>query len=533
MLHAAINDISGIDWTICGIYLAAVVALGVYFSRTEDTNDEFFHGGKSMHWLPVGLSLFATTFSSNSFVGLPAEGAFGDYHQLLAIFFIPFIVIPIACKWFIPLYKSWGYDSLYEYFEHRFNRRIRLMASSVFMFYSAGWMATMLLAVARVLGEVLETSEPLHAALIIFIVGLLATAYTAMGGVKAVIWTDTIQAFALGGGMVLLFFALLGDIEGGWAGYLEVAARDSKMNMTSLTGGLAEHNFSAACAYGFFLYMGGQLATYGAYQRYITVETVKEAQLSLGVKGIFTLFSCGLFFLVGTALYVFYQQDTSTAEIFNAYDTGATKDRLLPNYVMNHLQGVGITGLLLAGLFAAAMSSLDSGINSMTATLVTDWYNGKNMGKGVNRKLTLYFGLAVTFVGAAMAFINAPVFDILVSVAGVTLGLLLSVLLVGLFYRKATTVGAICGMASGLFVYAVIRLFIGKLASPEFVESLGLIGGLAHNTWWDAMITTCTSIIVMTIVSTFTYKSVVVDESLLMRRTSSKHLSEVKSGIDA
>ena len=89
------------------------------FSKTEDSNDEFFHGGKSMHWLPVGLSLFATTFSSNSFVGLPAEGAFRDYHQLLAILFIPFIVIPITCKWFIPLYKSWKFDSLYEYFEER------------------------------------------------------------------------------------------------------------------------------------------------------------------------------------------------------------------------------------------------------------------------------------------------------------------------------------------------------------------------------------------------------------------------------
>jgi len=257
VILAALEDIQFLDWVICGAYLAVVVGLGIYFSGTEDSNDEFFHGGKAMHWLPVGLSLFATTFSSNSFVGLPAEGAFGDYHQLLAILFIPFVVIPITCKWFIPMYKAWGYSSLYEYFERRFDRKLRLLASSVFMFYSAGWMATMLLAVSRVLGEVLETPSPEYGALIIAVVGVLATLYTAMGGVKAVIWTDTIQAFALGGGMLFLLYALICDIEGGWSAYFQVAADANKMDMTSTTGGWGQRNIFSAIAYGFFIYMGG------------------------------------------------------------------------------------------------------------------------------------------------------------------------------------------------------------------------------------------------------------------------------------
>lgn len=516
MIFAALEDIAYIDWAICAGYLAIVVGLGVYFSGTEDTNDEFYHGGKAMHWLPVGLSLFATTFSSNSFVGLPAEGAFSDYHQLLAIFLIPFVVIPIACKWFIPLYKSWGYDSLYEYFERRFDRKLRLMASSVFMFYSAGWMATMLLAVSRVLGEVIESTSPAQGAYIIAIVGMLATGYTALGGVKAVIWTDTIQAFALGGGMVFLLFALLGDIDGGWSKYLDVASQESKMEMFSTEGGWASRNVFSALAYGFFLYMGGQLATFGAYQRYITVDSVRDARMSLWVKGVFTFLSCSLFFLVGTALYVFYHQNPETLEIFNSYDSGATKDRLLPNYVMNYMEGAGITGLLLAGLFAAAMSSLDSGINSMAATLVTDWHNGRNMGKGTNRKLTLVFGVFVTGIGCVMSFINAPVFDILISIAGVTLGLLLSILLVGLFYRRATTVGVICGMLSGLAVYFFVRLYIAKFASEEFLQQLGAFAGVQSNTWWDGMFTTVTSIVVAVVVSRITYKGEAVPGELMM-----------------
>ena len=470
-----------------------------------------------MHWLPVGLSLFATTFSSNSFVGLPAEGAFRDYHQLLAILFIPFIVIPITCKWFIPLYKSWNFDSLYEYFEQRFNRKLRLLASCVFMFYSAGWMASMLLAVARVLGEVLETSSSVDEATIILIVGILATGYTAMGGVKAVIWTDTIQAFALGGGMVFLLWSLIGDIDGGWSTFFEIAGQNDKMTMNSTSGGWGERNLFSACAYGFFIYMGGQLATYGSYQRYITVNTVKDAQFSLGVKGVFTLISCTLFFFVGTALYVFYQQAPETAQIFDAYSDGATKDKLLPNYVMNFMDGIGITGLLLAGLFAAAMSSLDSGINSMTATLVTDWFNGRDMGRGTNRKLTLVFGVAVTGAGCFMAFINAPVFDILLSVAGATLGLLLSILMVGLFLPQATSVGAAAGMCAGLIVYLFVRIFIGELASDDFVDGLGAFGEIRNNTWWDGMFTTCTSAIVAVIVSLLTYAGKVADSKLLFR----------------
>lgn len=517
MYYSAISDVSMLDWAICGVYLGLVLALGFYFSKTEDSNDEFFHGGKSMHWLPVGLSLFATTFSSNSFVGLPAEGAFRDYHQLLAILFIPFIVIPITCKWFIPLYKSWKFDSLYEYFEQRFNRKLRLLASCVFMFYSAGWMASMLLAVARVLGEVLETSSSVDEATIILIVGVLATGYTAMGGVKAVIWTDTIQAFALGGGMVFLLWSLIGDIDGGWTTFVEIAGQNDKMNMSSTSGGWGERNLFSACAYGFFIYMGGQLATYGSYQRYITVNTVKDAQFSLGVKGVFTLISCTLFFFVGTALYVFYQQAPETAQIFDAYSDGATKDKLLPNYVMNFMEGKGITGLLLAGLFAAAMSSLDSGINSMTATLVTDWYKGRDMGRGTNRKLTLIFGVAVTGAGCLMAFINAPVFDILLSVAGATLGLLLSILMVGLFLPQATSVGATAGMFAGLIVYLFIRIFIGELASDDLVEGLGAFGEIRNNTWWDGMFTTCTSAIVAVIVSLRTYTGQAPDSRLLFR----------------
>ncbi len=487
------DSIAPIDWAICGSYLAVVIGLGLFFSNKQKDNDDFFLGGRNMHWLPVGLSLFATTFSSNSFVGLPAEGAFGDYHQLLAIFFIPFLVIPVTCIWFIPFYKGLGFVSLYEYLERRFTRKIRLMASLIFMAYSAGWMGTMLLAVSRILDVVLETNSLVQTFSVIAIVGLLATIYTALGGVKAVIWTDTIQAFALFGGMIFLLILLISKIDGGVSTYLATGVEHGKFEMFRLDGGLGRRNVFSACAYGFFVYMGGQLASYGSFQRYITVDTVNEARRALIVKGVFTLFSCTLFFMVGTALFVYYQQ--SHVEIYNDLASGRGKDQLLPHFVIHYAGGYGMTGLILAGLFAAAMSSLDSGINSMTATLVTDWYGGRELGTSTNRLLTGLFGLGVTGIACLLALINSPVFDILLSIAGATLGLLLAILMLGMLLPRVNTTGVVAGLVTGLLVFAVVRMGLANLDDLALAK-LGPLAGLKANTWWDGLLTTVPTVVV-------------------------------------
>lgn len=495
------QHISLLDWAICLAYLGLVIGLGLYFSNKQKDNEEFFFGGGKMHWLPVGLSLFATTFSSNSFVGLPAEGAFGDYHQLLAIMFIPFVVIPITCKWIIPFYKSLGFISLYEYLERRFARPVRLAASVIFMVYSAGWMGTMLLAVSRILNVVLESQSAGQTVAVIVIVGFLATLYTAMGGVKAVIWTDTIQAFALCGGMIFLFFLLLDGVDGGWTTFIAAGSEAGKFEMFRTDGGMAERNVYSACVYGFFVYLGAQVASYGAFQRYVTVDSVNDARQALVVKGAFTLVSCTLFFFVGTALFVYYQQ--SHVEIFQQFSEGRARDQLLPHFVIHFAGGNGMTGLILAGLFAAAMSSLDSGINSMTATLVTDWLNGREVGTFMNRCLTLAFGAGVTAIACLLSLINSPVFDILLSIAGATLGLLLAVMLMGMLLPRVNTTGVVCGMTAGLCVFALIRIVLPQLDSAS-LDLLGPLAGIKDNTWWDGLFTTLPAVFVGVLASLLT-----------------------------
>ena len=463
------STLSPLDWTVCFAYLAVIVSVGAYFSRQQATNDDYFLGGRRMHWIPVGLSLFATTFSSNSFVGLPAEAAYKNYHLLLAIFFIPLIVIPLTAIYFMPFYRRIGITSPYEYLERRFSRPVRLVASLNFMFYSAGWMGNMLVAAGKILQVVLKANDA-QVFYILIVVGLIATMYTAMGGVKAVIWTDTLQAFALGAGMIFLLVIALSKIEGGAAAMFEFAAADGKFDMFRTDGGFKQPNLFSACAFGFFVYMGGQVASYTAVQRYVTVQSTSDAQRAMAIKAVFTAVICTLFFVVGTSLYVFYQQ--SAPEIYDHFADGKKADQLLPHFVLNYTGGFGMTGLLLAGLFAAAMSSMDSAINSMTASLVTDWLRGKEVGSLLNRTFTGLFGLAAICLACLIQLIDMPVFDILMSISGAFLGILLGVVLLGTMVRRANTMAAISAFIFGLIGFGLARY-------------------LEVQTWWDGAFACC------------------------------------------
>jgi SSS family transporter len=471
------SSLSAVDLTIAAIYLIVVFGLGLWFCRKQETNADYFLGGRNMHWLPIGLSLFATTFSSNSFVGLPAEAAYQDYHLLLAIWFIPLVVAPLACIYFVPFYRKLRLISLHEYFERRFNRKVRLAASVAFMAYSAGWMGTMLVAAGKIMEPIVGAEGESTVYLILIGLGVVATVYTAIGGVKAVIWTDSLQAFALGGGMIFLLFIIVGKIDGGWAGMVERASEHHKFDLFRTDGGFQSPNLFSACAFGFFVYLAAEIASFTSVQRYASVPSIRDARLAVIVKGVFIAFSCTLFFVIGTSLFVFYGD--SAPDVFARFNDGKMKDQLLPHFVLNYATGVGMTGLLLAGVFAAAMSSLDSSINSMTATVVHDWMRGREVGANVNRVLTGAFGALAVAIACVLQTINLPIFSILMSVTGATMGVLLAVLLLGMLVKRANTEAAYAAIPFGLGGYGLARyLAVQTWWDGAFVVVFGFVGGL-------------------------------------------------------
>ena len=243
-----------IDSSVCVIYLLVVIGLAVISARRQKDNEDFFLGGRNMNWVAVAISLFATSFSSISFLGLPQRGAYQDFSFFLTILIIPLVITPILWWVFVPVYVRLKVSSGYEYLGQRFGTPAQRIGSLLYCVYALGWMGAMLYAVALTLQIVLGLSTTQYYWALIG-VGVFATFYTALGGLRAVIWTDVLQAIVLGGVILLVLFIAVGRIEGGWSEFFNIASANHKFQMFHLKANLlARENFtdrhSVFCAAG-------------------------------------------------------------------------------------------------------------------------------------------------------------------------------------------------------------------------------------------------------------------------------------------
>lgn len=444
-------SLSTLDWILFTLYLAVVLALGLKFAGEQHSNEDYFVGGRTMNWLPVGLSMFATTFSSLSFVGLPREAAFEDYHLYLAILFIPLFVSPIIWIWFVPLYHRLRVTSPYEYMELRFDRSVRRLCSGLSIVYTIGWMGSMLYAVGVILQAVLDLS-PQQLNVTLIGVGLFATLYTSLGGVKAVIWTDVLQAITLGGGMAVVLVMAIARIDGGWDSVWLVGTAAGKFDMFDMRFDLTHRaNFFSAAAFGIFVYLPAKAVSLGAVQRFVSLPTIADARRCVVVNALMVSVICLLFFLVGTTLFVFYHQPGA-----GGFPSLASQDQLLPHFVVTKIPQFGLTGLLVAGLFAAAMSSVDSGINSLTLTIVIDWMSGRHPGVTFSRWLCAGFGLLTIGASLLVPVLGKNVFDIIIKISGALFGPMLGLFLLAMWSKRANSTGAWIGFLAGAGVLAVV-----------------------------------------------------------------------------
>ncbi len=437
-----------IDIAVCLLYLAIVFGLAIKSACGQDDNEDYFVGGRRMNWRVVGISMFATSFSSVSFLGLPQRGAYQDFSFYLTILFIPFIITPILWWVFVPLYVRLRVSSGYEYLGRRFGVPAQKLGAALYAVYAIGWMGTMLCAVALTLQVVMNLS-PTQYVVVLVGIGVFATFYTVLGGLKAVIWTDVLQAFVLGGAVVVILFLAVGRIAGGWEGFWEIAGRHQKFKMIHLNPDLlAAENFTAknsaftAVAFALFMYLPGYAVAQNMIQRYVCAGSLRAG------RGVVLLSGCinailGFFFLcVGTALFAYYQQPggpglpTAGVEI-------ASEDQILPYFVATQFPGIGLVGLILAGLFAAAMSTIDSGINGVTSVIVFDWMRGRQLSLRTSRMLSALLGLAVIAAALLVPLLGDTVIGIITAIAGICLGMLLAIYLLGLFVPRANLPGVL------------------------------------------------------------------------------------------
>jgi SSS family transporter len=445
--------IGGWDATICVVYLGVVFLLAVISARGQQDNEDYFVGGRRMNWWVVGISMFATSFSSLSFLGLPQRGAYQDFSFYVTILCIPLVITPILWFLFIPLYTRLQVSSGYEYLGRRFGVAAQRIGSLLYCTYALLWMGIMLYAIAITLQVVLGLSDEGYRAALIG-VGAFATIYTVLGGLKAVIWTDVLQAVVLGGSVLLVIALAISRIEGGWSSFYAVASAHEKFRLVQLElPPLAGANFSSptslysAIAVGLFMYLPGYTVAQNMIQRYVCCGSRAAGRgvvlLSAGINTVLGF----LFLLVGTALFVFYVQQGGGLPVEGV--ELRREDQILPYFVATELSGFGLVGLILAGLFAAAMSTIDSGVNGVSSVIVFDWLGGRQLPLRISRGLTAGLGLIVILAALYVDSREDNLIDVITAVAGTALGMLMSVYLLGMLVPRANMYGTLCGVVAG------------------------------------------------------------------------------------
>ncbi len=452
------SQLSVIDWIVCLAYLGVVVGLALWSMRGQRDNEDYFVGGRKMNWIAVGVSMFATSFSSISFLGLPQRGAYQDFSFYLVILGIPLIITPILWFFFIPLYARLRVSSGYQYLRLRFGPWVQRVASLLYCGYALGWMGAMLYAIALTLQGVMDLSSTQYLWTLVGL-GAFATAYTAVGGLRAVVWTDVLQAATLGGAVVVILLLAVSRIDGGWSGLWEIGSQEGRFRVFHMESNpLALENFTAknsvytAAAFVFFMYLPGYSVAQNMIQRYVCAGGVRQGRGVALLSGVVNASLGFLFLLVGVALFAFYAQPNG-AGLPNL----ASEDQILPYFVSTQAAGVGLVGLLLAGLFAAAMSTIDSGINGVASVVVYDWLGGRQLPLWTSRILTVALGILVIIAALLAPQMGKNVIDIINTIAGTLLGGLMAVFLLGMFVPRANQAGVLIGLAAGA-LYLVLAI---------------------------------------------------------------------------
>ena len=439
------------DILVIVIYFLLISGLGYYYSKRQKNTEDFFRGGQRIPFWAAGISICGTALSPITFMAIPAKTYSTDWSYFLLNMSI-FLSLPLVILLFIPYYRQKKLNTPYEYLEIRFSSIIRLLGSCCFILYQIGRIGVILFLPSIALN--LVTGVDIF--LCIALMGGVSLIYTLMGGIEAVIWTDVVQVFVLMGGVSLSLILIIIGTENGFSGIIEQAKIYGKFNAFDLTLSLKEPTVWVMLFGGFFI----NLTTYGTdhtmVQRYLVTPTQKEAQKSLWIGALLTIPATFIFFFMGTALFVFYQVNPSALN-----NNFINNDAIFPWYIVSQLPS-GVSGILIAAIFAAAMSSLSSSMNSGAASFSADIYD--RYGFVWNKdplKMARWTTLCIGVMGILFALFMATadiksLWDQFNKILGLIFGSLGGVFMLGLLTKKANTKGVLIGIVVSFTIQLII-----------------------------------------------------------------------------
>jgi SSS family transporter len=443
-----------VNYATLVLYLLAMVGIGVYCSRRNNTTDDFFRGGQRIPWWAAGLSIFATMLSSITFMAVPALSYASGWNLFLAPSYL--LLTPLVICFYLPFFRHLNITSAYEYLERRFNLSVRLFASFLFLLFQLGRISIVLYLPALALATV--SSVDLY--LCILLMGLLCIVYTVMGGMEAVIWTDVVQAIVLMGGAILSIVLIAMRVDGGFSGIFRTAAANGKFFQD--LNWQWDHTQATALVVligCFFVDLLPYTASQDVVQRYVTTKDEKTAARALWTNLWITIPVSALFFAIGTALWAFYRSHP------DRLDPTLPGDAIFPQFIVREIP-TGLAGLVVAGIFAAAQSTLASSMNSVATAYVTDFHKRFRPSAGdadnlrVAKRVTVWIGVIGTIVAVIIAryevrSLYLAFLEILSLLGGTLSGLFVA----GIFTRRITGQGAMVGAISGTAITLCTKFF--------------------------------------------------------------------------
>lgn len=455
--------LSFIDLMVFLSYMLGIVLMGSSFFSKNRTAEEYTVGGGKLPAWVVGMSIFATFVSSISFLALPGKAYQSDWNAFVFSLSIPVAAL-MAVKFFVPLYRSLNSVSAYAYLETRFGPWARLYASICYMLTQLMRTGSIL----YLLALPLKAMFGWNIVLIIVITGICVIIYSMLGGIQAVIWTDAIQGIILIGGALVSAVVIMYSMPEGPSQVFDIAIEHNKFSLGSFSASLSEATFWVMLIYGLFINLQNYGIDQNYVQRYMTTRSDREAKSSALFGSLLYVPVSLMFFFIGSALFAFYKASPDLLPP-NLQSLEAA-DQVFPYFIVNQLPA-GLTGLLIAAIFAAGMSTVSTSVNSSATIILTDYYkrfiNPRASGKQSMRVLyisSVLFGILGVGIATAMISVQSAL-DAWWMLASIFSGGMLGLFLLGYFVRKAKNIHAAIGVAIG--VLTIFWLSLSPLYFPR------------------------------------------------------------------
>ncbi|NLY23863.1 MAG: sodium/solute symporter [Bacteroidales bacterium] len=442
-----------LNYLVLLLYFGGMLLLGFFFMKRNKNTEDFFKASGRIPWWAAGISIFATTLSAITFLSIPAKTYATDWRML--IFNITIIlIVPIVIKYFLPFFRRFSLDTAYAYLELRFSRSVRWLASALFVIFMVSRIAIVLFLPSLALNAVTGFNIYLS----IIIMGIVTIIYSTSGGMEAVVWGDVIQGFILVFGAISAFIFMIIGIDGGIGEFWSTTIEFQKLRTFDFRFDFTQPVFWVVLIGGVANSMITYTSDQSIVQRYMSTKDEKATSRSIWLNGILSVPVTILFFLIGTGLFAFYHDNPSLMMVSNA-----NIDSVFPQFIVSEMP-VGFAGLLIAAIFAAAMSTLSSNINSSSAVITSDFFKTLFPGRSFNSqmKVARWSGIICGLLGMGMALVLATwniasLWDQFNTFLGLLTSGLGALFILGIFFPRVGSKAALTGVIGGLILLLLIK----------------------------------------------------------------------------